>query len=104
LGKFTNDKTMVVAAVQLATFQNPGAMESVGGGYYVASSNSGLANGTVAGSNGAGSLEVGKLEQSNTDTAKEFVNMMQAQNGFQTNARTIRVANDILRELTNLIR
>ena len=31
-------------------------------------------------------------------------NMIQAQNGFQANARTIRVANDILRELTSLIR
>ncbi|MCK4960736.1 MAG: flagellar hook-basal body complex protein, partial [Planctomycetes bacterium] len=104
LGKFTNDKTMTVAAVAMAIFQNPAAMEAVGGGYYVASSNSGIASETVAGANGAGSLEAGQLEQSNTDTAKEFVNMMQAQNGFQTNARTIRVANDILRELTNLIR
>ena len=104
LGKFTNDKTMTIAAVAMAVFQNPAAMEAVGGGYYVASSNSGIANETVAGANGAGSLEAGQLEQSNTDTAKEFVNMMMAQNGFQTNARTIRVANDILRELTNLIR
>jgi flagellar hook protein FlgE len=38
------------------------------------------------------------------DVATEFVNMMQAQNGFQANARTIRIANDVLRELTNLIR
>jgi flagellar hook protein FlgE len=30
--------------------------------------------------------------------------MIQAQNGFQANARTIRVANDILRELSGLIR
>jgi flagellar hook protein FlgE len=32
------------------------------------------------------------------------VNLMQAQNGYQANARTIRVATDILRELTGLIR
>jgi len=36
--------------------------------------------------------------------ATEFVRMIQAQNGFQASARTIRVANDILRELTNIIR
>jgi flagellar hook-associated protein FlgK len=29
---------------------------------------------------------------------------MQAQNGFQANARTITVANSVLRELTNIIR
>ena len=44
------------------------------------------------------------LEKSNVDIATEFVNMMQAQNGYQANARTIRVANAILSELTSLIR
>lgn len=104
IGKFTNDKTLTIAALQLAIFQNPGALEATGGGYFAASANSGIPAATIAGANGAGSLETGQLEQSNTDVAKEFVNMMQAQNGFQANARTIRVANDILRELTNLIR
>jgi len=53
---------------------------------------------------GAGTVHGGALEKSNADVATEFVNLIQAQNGFQANARTIRVANDILRELTNLIR
>jgi flagellar hook protein FlgE len=53
---------------------------------------------------GAGSIHGGALEKSNADVATQFVAMIQAQNGFQANARTIRVANDILRELSNLIR
>jgi flagellar hook protein FlgE len=53
---------------------------------------------------GAGAVHGSALEKSNADVATEFVNLMQAQNGFQANARTIRVANDILRELTSLIR
>jgi len=32
------------------------------------------------------------------------VNLIEAQNGFQANARTIKVANAILQELSNLIR
>jgi len=32
------------------------------------------------------------------------VNLIQAQNGFQANARTITVTNDMLLELANLIR
>ena len=44
------------------------------------------------------------LEKSNVEMATEFVNLMQAQNGFQSNARTIRVVNEMLTELTNLIR
>jgi flagellar hook protein FlgE len=55
-------------------------------------------------SGGAGSIHGGALEKSNSDVATQFVSMIQAQNGFQANARTIRVANDILRELSSLIR
>jgi len=66
--------------------------------------NSGEPMATQAMTGGAGTIHGAALEQSNTDTAKEFVRMIQAQNGFQANARTIRVANDVLRELTNLIR
>ena len=53
---------------------------------------------------GAGTVHGGSLKKSNADVATEFVNMIQVQNGFQANARTIRVANEILRELTSLAR
>ena len=53
---------------------------------------------------GAGVIHGSALEKSNADVATEFVNMIEAQNGYQANARTIRVATDILRELTSLIR
>jgi flagellar hook protein FlgE len=79
-------------------------LEGVGGGYFTPSANSGEAVATQAMTGGAGSIHGGALEKSNADVATEFVNMIQAQNGFQANARTIKVANDILRELTSLIR
>ncbi len=104
IGTFTNGVKADVAAIQLATFQNPNGLEAIGSGYYLPTANSGEAVATMAASGGAGSLTSKSLEQSNVDVATQFVNLMQAQNGFQSNARTIRVANDILRELTNLIR
>ena len=104
IGAFSNGIKKDIATVQIALFQNPGALESVGGGYFSGSANSGTAVATQAMSAGAGSVHGGALEKSNADVATEFVNMIKAQNGFQANARTIRVANDILRELTNLIR
>ncbi len=104
IGAFSNGIKKDIAAVQLALFQNTSGLESVGGGYFTSSANSGAPVSTQAMTSGAGSIHGGALEKSNADVATQFVSMIQAQNGFQANARTIRVANDILRELSNLIR
>ncbi len=104
IGAFSNGIKKDIAAVQIALFQNTSGLESVGGGYFTTSANSGVPVATQAMTGGAGSIHGGALEKSNADVATQFVSMIQAQNGFQANARTIRVANDILRELSNLIR
>jgi flagellar hook protein FlgE len=70
----------------------------------VASGNSGEPTGVKAQTQGAGKIVGSSLEKSNADVATEFINLIQAQNGYQANARTIRVANDILGELANLVR
>ena len=104
IGAFSNGIKKNIATIRIALFQNAGALEGIGGGYFTPSANSGEAIATQAMTAGAGTVHGGALEKSNSDVATEFVNMIKAQNGFQANARTIRVANDILRELTNLIR
>jgi len=104
IGAFSNGIKKDIATVQIALFQNPSALESVGGNYFDSSANSGEPIATQALTGGAGSIHGGSLEKSNADVATEFVRMIEAQNGFQASARTIRVANDILRELTSIIR
>lgn len=104
IGAFSNGIKKNIAAIQVALFQNPAGLEAMGNGYYIPSANSGEAVATQAMNGGAGSIHGGALEKSNTDVASEFVNLIQAQNGYQANARTIKVANEILSELTNLIR
>ncbi len=104
IGSFSNGEKKDIATLQIALFQNTSGLESAGNGYFLPSANSGEPVATQALSGGAGSIHGGALEKSNADVANEFVNMIQAQNGFQANARTIKVANDILRELTDLIR
>ncbi len=104
IGAFSNGIKKDIATLQVALFKNPAGLLSAGRGYYVPSANSGGAVATQAMNTGAGSIHGSALEKSNADVASEFVSMIEAQNGFQANARTIRVANDILRELTNLIR
>jgi flagellar hook protein FlgE len=104
IGAFSNGIKKDIATLQVALFKNPAGLLSAGNGYYVPSANSGGAVATQAMNTGAGMIHGSSLEKSNADVATEFVSMIEAQNGFQANARTITVANDILRELTNLIR
>jgi flagellar hook protein FlgE len=104
IGAFSNGIKKNVATLQISLFQNTSGLERIGNGYYIPSANSGEAIATQAMTGGAGTIHGAALEKSNADVATEFVNMIQAQNGFQANARTIQVANDILRELTSLIR
>lgn len=104
IGAFSNGVKKNIASIQIATFQNATGLENAGNGYFVTSANSGQPVASLAQSGGAGSIKSGALEKSNADVSTEFVNLIQAQNGFQASARTIKVANDILGELVNLIR
>lgn len=104
VGSFSNGIKRDIATLSIALFNNPAGLQSTGDGYYVSSANSGSAVVTQATTAGAGAIRGGALEKSNADVASEFVTLIQAQNGYQANARTITVANDVLRELTNLIR
>jgi flagellar hook protein FlgE len=104
VGVFTNGIRKDIAAIRVATFQNPSGLESIGNNFLTASANSGEPVPTKGLSGGAGAIHGGTLEGSNVEVAAEFVNLIQAQNGYMANARTIRVTNDMLRELTGLIR
>ncbi|HUS71965.1 MAG TPA: flagellar hook-basal body complex protein [Sedimentisphaerales bacterium] len=102
-GVFTNGIKKNIATLQAALFENTSGLKHIGSGYFIPSASSGkAAAGAMTGV--AGTIHGGALEKSNADVATEFVNMLGTQNGFQANARTIRAANEILRELSNLIR
>ncbi|MHC4314566.1 MAG: flagellar hook-basal body complex protein [Planctomycetota bacterium] len=104
VGGFSNGIEKNIARLRVALFQNDSELESLGGGYFALSANSGDAVAASAMTDGAGTVHSGSLEKSNADVATEFVNMIQAQNGFQANVRTISAANEILREMSNLFR
>ena len=104
VGMFSNGQKEELASVQIALFQNPEGLESAGNGYYTASTDSGQATPSEALRAGAGEIRSGSLEKSSVDVAADFVSIVQAQNGFQTNVRTIEVANNILGELARFVR
>lgn len=94
----------VAGRISMATFNNPGGLEKVGGNLFRESANSGEANEGFATQQGFGTMESGFLEMSNVDLAEEFTEMIVAQRGFQANTRIITTSDEILQELVNLKR
>lgn len=103
-GLSTNGKVFALAQLAIARFPNPTGLEGLGSNYFQESSNSGVASIGSGLSGGRGQIIGSQLEGSNVDLAQEFTRLIVAQRGFSANARTITVADEILEELTNIIR
>jgi len=103
IGFFTNGETEELAQFGIANFANQGGLESAGDNYFMETPNSGQR--TIAGGLGgnAGEIVGGALEESNVDTAEEFVRLIQAQRGFQANARIITVQDEMFAEIVRIV-
>jgi flagellar basal-body rod protein FlgG len=94
-----------VGQIQLATFPNPGGLNSVGNNLLTATLSSGNAiTGNPGGPNGVGTLQQGYVENSNVDVVTEFVQMILAQRAFESNSKVIRAADDMYSQTNNLPR
>lgn len=103
-GVFTNGRSLPIAQLAIANFTNPTGLSREGNNYFMVTANSGLPLVGTALSGGRGAIQRGTLESSNVDTALEFTRLIIAQRGFQVNARTISVSNEVLQELASIIR
>ena len=91
--------------IQLANFQNPSGLNSLGGGLYTVTDASGDANlGVPGGPVGLGSLLQGYVEQSNVSIVDEFVNLIQAQRGYEANSKVVTAADEMYQQVNNLSR
>lgn len=102
-GSYTNGQQQALDQVGVATFANPNGLMRVGTSFFEESTNSGVAQLQGAGTGRAGAMTGGALESSNVDIAEEFVHLIEAQRGFQANARVIRVSDELLNELVNIV-
>jgi flagellar hook protein FlgE len=103
-GQFTNGRTIPIAQLGLAGFNNEGGLIRIGDNYYQTGPGSGEPIIGESGAGGRGLIQGSALEGSNVDIAVEFSRLIIAQRGFQVNARTISAANETLQELANIIR
>jgi len=93
-----------VGTIQIASFQNPSGLNAIGRNLFLQTSASGEASASSPGENGLGRINQGFLEQSNVNVVEEMVNMIIAQRAYEVNSRAVRVADDMLSQINNLVR
>jgi len=102
-GFYTNGESRELGRLGIATFQNDEGLVDSGVNLYAETANSGSARLGEGEAQKAGSVVSGALENSNVDTAEQFVRLIEAQRGFQANARVITTQDEVLSETVNLI-
>jgi len=89
--------------IQIAGFQNPAGLNSLGQNLYQPTDASGTA--TVAspgGQEGLGTLLQGYTEQSNVSIVQEFINLIVAQRAYEANSKVVKAADDMYQQVNNL--
>ncbi len=101
---FDNGVVRSIYKIPLATFSNPDALGAHTGNAYQTTTPSGNPLINFAGSGPAGKIKAGALEASTVDLAEEFTNMIIAQRAFSAASKVITVSDQMLSDLTNIIR
>jgi flagellar hook protein FlgE len=101
-GAFSNNQTLALGQIALATFANPQGLQAVGQNSFQTTLSSGAAVVGAAGTGGRGTITGGSLEQSNVDIATEFSNMIVTQRGYQANARVVTTFDQLTQDAINM--
>ena len=88
-GQFSNNQTLALGQVAVASFANNQGLTQTAGNDYQATFASGAAVVGQAGQGGDGTITGGAVEQSNVDLSTEFANLIVAQQGYEANAKVL---------------
>ncbi|MCA0270495.1 MAG: flagellar basal-body rod protein FlgG [Proteobacteria bacterium] len=86
----------------LAGFTNEKGLEATGSNLFLETSASGPALIAAPGENGLGTLRQGFLEDSSVDAVREITDLIEAQRGYELNAKVITAADQMLGATTQL--
>lgn len=103
-GVYTNGQNRTLGQIAMARFEATERLSKVGENQFRETIESGQPLIGKANTNGRGTYMTKSLEGSNVDIAKEFVDMIKAQRGFQASAKTITSANEMLDEVIKIAR
>lgn len=88
-GQFTNNQTLALGQIAVASFANDQGLTQTGNSDYQASFASGAPVIGLAGTGGRGTITGGAVEGSNVNLSTEFANMIVAQQGYEANAKVL---------------
>ncbi|MDR3361719.1 MAG: flagellar hook-basal body complex protein [Desulfovibrio sp.] len=103
-GRYSNNITLALWQITMYDFRNLQGLRREGGNLYAETMASGNALVGVAGHTGFGSVESYNIEQSNVDIAREFVEMISTQRGFQANSKGITTVDTMLETVIGMKR
>lgn len=86
----------------LASFTNQKGLEAIGSNLFVETGASGAATVGAPGENGLGNFRHGYLEDSSVDAVREVTELIEAQRGYELNAKVITAADQMLSATTQI--
>ena len=86
----------------LANFTNAKGLEAIGSNLFLETEASGPSQVTTPGTDGLGTLRQGYLEDSSVDPVREVTDLIEAQRGYELNAKVITAADQMLGATTQI--
>ncbi|MDP2795683.1 MAG: flagellar basal-body rod protein FlgG [Sulfurisoma sp.] len=91
-----------IGTIQLASFVNPGGLQSMGENLFVETGSSGTPTPNTPGTNGTGLINQGYVETSNVNVAEELVTMIQTQRAYEMNSKAVTTSDQMLGRLVQM--
>lgn len=92
----------LLGQLTLAGFVNEKGLEAIGSNLFLETSASGPASISAPGEDGLGTLRQGFLEDSSVDAVREITDLIEAQRGYELNAKVITAADQMLGATTQV--
>ncbi|MEM6609229.1 MAG: flagellar basal-body rod protein FlgG [Pseudomonadota bacterium] len=92
----------LLGQLTLADFSNPRGLEAIGSNLFVETTASGQPIAGNPGEDGLGTLRQGYVEESSVDAVAEITDLIEAQRGYELNAKVITAADQMLGATTQI--
>ncbi|MDC0660143.1 flagellar basal-body rod protein FlgG [Leisingera sp. SS27] len=92
----------LLGQLSLASFTNPKGLEAIGSNLFTETEASGTSNLSTAGEDGLGTFRQGYLEASSVDAVREVTELIEAQRGYEMNAKVISAVDQMMGATTQV--